>query len=201
MKTIIRAFIAIPLSPLIQTNLAEFIHRYGLDSRSSGFKAVKPAQIHITLKFFREIPLAQIEPVSRKLQQNLAGLNPFRIHVHGLGAFPAWQPHPRVIWVGLDPLESIQSLFEKIDAATVSLGFPSETRQFSPHLTLARAMNSSSQSTREGLIQRLASLSQEPDFGNMTVDRVNFYQSELFPEGPKYTLLSSHVFSGTTDLC
>jgi len=137
MKTILRAFIAIPLSPLIQTNLAEFIHHYGLDSRSSGFKAVKPAQIHITLKFFREIPLAQIEPVSSKLQQNLAGLNPFRIHVHGLGAFPAWQPHPRVIWVGLDPLESIKSLFDKIDAATVSLGFPSETRRFSPHLTLA----------------------------------------------------------------
>ena len=201
MKTIIRAFIAIPLSPSIQNNLTEFIHRYGLDSRSSGFKAVKPAQIHITLKFFSEIPLAQIKPVSEFLQQTTHGTNPFRLHIHGLGAFPAWHPHPRVIWVGLDPLNSIQALFEKIDTGTASLGFPSEKRPFSPHLTLARALNESSRATREDLTKRLALLTQEADFGEMYVDRVNFYQSELFPEGPKYTLLSSHVLSATTDLC
>jgi 2'-5' RNA ligase len=193
MSTLIRSFIAIPLPPQILTNLVAFTRQQGLHARESGFKPVKAENMHLSLKFLGEIDQNQVREVSQALTQITASLDPFRAAVRGIGAFPNWSNRVRVIWVGVEPVEPIRSVYRLIDEATVKIGVPSEDRAFSPHLTLARI----SFMTRESELafKRLKSISPEPEFGEFMADKVVFYRSTLLPQGPVYNLISSHPFS------
>jgi 2'-5' RNA ligase len=196
MANLIRSFIAIPLTPEIHHNLAGFDKLYGLDSRASGLRPVKPANIHLTLKFLGEIERSQVDILKNCLDQVTENIVPFTASVRGLGAFPNWRNRPRVIWVGVVPAIPIQEIFKRVDAATAQVGFPSEARAFSPHLTLARVSSSYSTQPLDNLLHKLMTLTPEPDFGSLVVDKLILFKSVLFSEGPVYFILSSHPFSG-----
>ncbi len=193
MEKLIRSFIAIPLTTQIHQNLADFSHQHGLDNRTYGLKPVKPVNIHLTLKFLGEIEESQIVEISTTLDEVASGLQPFKASIHGIGAFPAWNRNPRVIWVGAGPVEPLQKVYNRVESATDQLGFPPEKRGFSPHLTLARINAQTDQST--GLFTRLSRLSPETFFGEMMVDHLVLFKSVLLPQGPVYTALSSHMFT------
>ena len=193
MSNLMRAFIAIPLNREIHQHLSVFCRDNGLNSREHGFRAVKPENIHLTMKFLGEIDQSQAEKIGFALTQLSSGSTPFTASLKGIGAFPGWNNHPRVIWVGVEPLEPIRHLFQGIDHTLVRLGIPGDRKPFSPHLTLARI--SFVDHGSEQTIRRLQNPSHEPEFGSFSVDRVNLYRSVLQPGGPVYSILSSHPFS------
>lgn len=136
-----RAFIAIPLPEAVLSELAQWQEslRSALDSSPKGasiVKWVRPEGIHLTLKFLGEINAAKVE-------QAVTALTPLRnfpdltLEVKGLGCFPNCE-RPRVLWAGVIAPGALRRFAATIEAALSGLGFPSEKRSFSPHLTLAR---------------------------------------------------------------
>ena len=62
---------------------------------------------------------------------------PVDLDFRGLGFFPN-EFHPRVIWCGVKGSSNLATMAASVDAALQPLGFSPESREFSPHLTLAR---------------------------------------------------------------
>lgn len=199
MKTLIRSFIAIPLPVEIQSKLEEFTRTTNVTQRN-GFRPVKSCNIHLTLKFLGDATPEQIQSVRAYLEDIVQVQNPFCITFEGIGAFPNWY-QPRVIWVGIQAPSVLERLFNIIDQSTVKLGFPSEGRKFSPHLTLARVNSSMADPQFSRVIQTLKSLAPEPKFGEMTASHIHLYKSDLQPGGPVYSVLSNHPFQGTEVVC
>ena len=101
------------------------------------------SNLHITTKFIGEFPEERLGELAAALQAR-PKTGPIPIRVEGLGWFP--NPHaPRVFWAGVRSIplpdgrgSEIADLGQKTDQATAALGVPPETREFHPHLTLAR---------------------------------------------------------------
>jgi len=192
----IRSFIAIPLTIEIHRNLEACIQAYGLNNRESGFRPVKPENIHLTLKFLGDVEPVRIPVISNQLEKVAKTFSPIKVSVRGLGAFPGWKKHPRVLWVGIQPLQQIQSIFHAVDRITTALGFPPENKPFSPHLTLARVNQQSNNPRFDETIDRMMNIEPEPVFGEMIANEIILYKSLLQPTGPVYTVLSRYAFIG-----
>lgn len=91
--------------------------------------------LHITTKFIGSWPEAQLEELEAVLS-SLPAREPFDIELRGLGWFPNARS-PRTFWVGVHG-EALRQLARDIEEHLEQLGIPPETREFSPHLTLAR---------------------------------------------------------------
>lgn len=180
MKTA-RTFIAVGLqaSPALKRVL-ERLHDMG-----KAVRAVDPGSLHLTLKFLGDTPLETIPDIARVVERCAAAEESFTAHLTGLGAFPH-ADRPSVIWAGMTGAEPVARLAEALEEEVAALGFPKEGRRFHPHVTLARIKFKPSPELRALLAEHQAT-----EFGSLPVQRVSLYQSELGPEGPRYTVLAS----------
>lgn len=93
---------------------------------------------HLTLKFLDEISLKQKQQIDGAMEKMCAAVNPFSLSLSGLGIFPG-RDAVRVLWLGLTgDVEELQALYEGINKQLMPLGFPSEKRGYSPHITLGQ---------------------------------------------------------------
>jgi 2'-5' RNA ligase len=100
-----------------------------------GVKRVQPQSIHLTLHFLGDVPEAAISPLCAALDEVRSA--PFTLNLGPPGRFPARGP-ARVLWAGLSPSPALVSLHEACGRAIRSVGLSTESRPFTPHLTLAR---------------------------------------------------------------
>jgi 2'-5' RNA ligase len=110
--------------------------------------------LHVTTKFIGEWPAERLEEIKTTLSAVTAAVTaptPIEIAIRGLGWFP--NPHrPRVFWAGVHGGEELRALAAATDQAVAGLGVPGETREFRPHLTLARVKDGTSlESVRRGV--------------------------------------------------
>ncbi len=192
MPQMIRAFIAIPLDPAIRANLAAFITRYRL-SRETGFRPVKADIIHLTLKFLGDTTREQLQQILSGLDQIIHTSPAFPLAVENVGAFPNWE-RARVVWAGVKSPVALQTLYARIDQHTEELGFPSEGKRFTPHLTLARLTTTPPETAAVPIVNRLRTITPAPVFGEMQAREVILFQSTLTPQGPIHTPVSRHAF-------
>jgi len=93
---------------------------------------------HLTLKFLGSTPADMLDAVTATCAMVAAGQAPARLGLTELGAFPS-KTRIRVLWVGIDdPGGVLARLAGDLDRAFEPLGFASEGRAYTPHLTLAR---------------------------------------------------------------
>jgi 2'-5' RNA ligase len=181
----IRAFIAIALPPSLQLEIEQV--QQVLQPQTSSWRWVKPANVHLTLKFLGDISPEAVASITQAMAQVGEGQPVFPLLVRGLGCFPHLA-RPRVLWMGLeDPQRGLASLHERLESALASLGFPAEQRPFRPHLTLARARQGIDRHAFSPLLQAYS----ERQFGEITVERIHLFQSRLHREGAVYTILQS----------
>lgn len=181
----IRAFIAIELPPDIQTGLNRVLKQ--LAPATKAVRWVPAANIHLTLKFLGDTPVDKVEQLKNAIKIEALQHEPFEIQAGTLGAFPSPR-RPRVVWIGVQAPNELSELAEGIETATIPLGFPSEGRPFSPHLTLGRV----SQHAAQDEINKLADLllkTQVGSLGTAKVTGVHFFRSDLRPGGAVYTSL------------
>jgi len=191
-NNLIRCFVAISLPQEILDQIGLYLQE--LKEISPRVRWVKPTAIHITLKFLAE----QSQKVVNSVEKELTGLGeicpPFDLSVVGAGCFPN-RNRPRVFWLGLehDTKNSLFKLHEWIDKHLEPLGFEREKRRFSPHLTLGRVKEPSD---HQNIFDHFAKY--PFPISKFTVQEVVFMQSELRPEGARYTpirtfsLIKSH---------
>ncbi len=147
-----------------------------------------PENLHITTKFIGEWPEPRLDELKSALSR-LPARDPIPVHIRKVGFFP--NPHaPRVFWCGIEA-PGLEALAAATDRATGTLGVPTESRPFSPHLTLARIKEKLDLQPLRESIAALPSL----DFGLFVCDRFFLYQSRPGPKGSVYTKLAECKFS------
>ena len=186
---LIRAFIAVELPSGLKNELAELETQLKKASPPV-VKWVDPNSIHVTLKFLGEVSEDSIEELMLAIEEAAQGILPFQFEVRGVGAFPNLE-RPQVLWTGVKgELEKIAQLQKRIESNTEQLGFPRESRVFSPHLTMGRVRDEAGPNER----RRLGKLLADTTFTalhNIDVDAVNLMKSQLTPGGAIYSCIGS----------
>jgi len=176
----IRSFIAIPLNAEILSRIEKT--QKELRTLPADVKWVNPTSIHLTLKFLGNVEEGNVEDIARGIQNMVKGVKPWSAVVRNMGAFPSLK-NPRVVWIGIeDQGGQLVRLQNQIEQQMSKLGFEEEKRAFSPHLTLGRVR---SPKGKHELVNYLLD-ERERVFGEINVDRVILFKSELRPSGAVY---------------
>jgi 2'-5' RNA ligase len=184
--SLLRAFIAIEVPIEIKKAIAAQSNDLQKHAGRS-VRWVTPENLHLTLKFLGEISPASVELLCQTLQAECSQHHPFEITVSGLGCFPN-SHRPRILWIGLDVPPELNRLQHKLDTATTRLGYASEDKPFSPHLTLGRVREQATSAELQNLHSALETL-QVGKLGTFTAQSLHLFKSDLKPAGAIYTSL------------
>lgn len=195
--TLLRAFIALEIPASIQDAIQQQTAALRRSADSSVVRWVPSNNLHLTLKFLGDVSTSNLQFVTQMLTRETSQHPSFQMEISGLGAFPNSR-RPRVIWVGLRVPEVLSALARSLEAASARLGYPSEERPFSPHLTIGRVKQTV---TSDGLQRIRAALesTQVGVIGRTEVNAVHLIKSDLKPTGSVYTRLFSAPLSSSTN--
>lgn len=144
-------------------------------------RPVAPAQMHLTLHFIGQ---ADPEPIAQALRATAGA--PFSLTLDRLGAFGG----PRrggILWVGMEDTPDLSQLHQRTGQTLEEFGLELESRNFTPHITLARCRRGTPRSAFDDfLAQPLPALPAFP------VSEFVLYSSRPTPEGSIYTPESSY---------
>ncbi len=187
-----RAFIAVDLDASIRKALGRSQDQ--LRALAPNLKYVTPSAIHLTLKFLGDIDPRALPEISTTLNEITADTEPFEFTARRLGHFADRSGRIRVVWAGIEETEgTLARLQERIDAAMIAIGFPPDSRPFSPHLTLARARRPMALPAIVQYIQQHG----DTCFGDQYVEEIIVYESTLTRDGPVYNAVSTCSITST----
>jgi 2'-5' RNA ligase len=178
----VRLFVALDFPDAVRHTLRELIAR--LKPACHGAKWVRPEAMHITLKFIGEVDANKLEPIRAALV-SVHSTEPVDVQFHGLGFFPN-ECRPRVLWCGMEASPNLAELATAVERALVPLGIPAESRDFVPHLTLARFNSEGGARVDLDALVRAAGGLKSYDFGRTRETVFHLIESVLKPEGAEY---------------
>jgi 2'-5' RNA ligase len=194
----IRAFLAVELPEVLLSRLAQV--QQDLQARLSRnliknvrLSWVRPAAIHLTIKFLGDMDEAVIELLRVAIMRAMEGHRTIQIPLERLGVFPRPQ-QPRVLWIGPseswdqgDDAKRLTALHQAVEECCHSLGFAPEGRPLSPHLTLARIREGEREFGQQ--LVRSGVMDNPIESGAFAVTSIVLMKSDLRPTGPVYTKL------------
>jgi 2'-5' RNA ligase len=187
----VRLFVALDLPQAVRQDFRELIARLKKDC--PGARWVRPEGIHVTLKFIGNTD-------EKNFNSICAALAPIRseqsveMEFRGLGFFPN-ERRPRVLWCGVEASASLASLAADIGRALEPLGMPRESREFVPHLTLARLQPGKDSPKDVQNLVRAAHEVEKRSFGSARAMEFYLFESILKPTGAEYKRLQAFVFA------
>lgn len=128
----IRLFVGLSLPEALRLRLA------GLAGGVPGARWVAPENLHLTLKFIGEVENGVADDIDLALSA-VAG-SPFELKVSGVGFFGP-PGKARILWAGTEPNTVLDRLQGKVETSLARIGIARQTRNFAPHITLARLKN------------------------------------------------------------
>ncbi len=194
----IRAFLAVELSEklrqqisLVQQDLQSRFDRES--SKAIRITWVQPSSIHLTMRFLGDMDEQLVDPMREAIATVRRSHPTIEIPIDRLQAFPNLR-QPRVLWIGpseqwfkSDAANQLTALHRGIESCCRSLGFVTEDKPFTPHLTVARIKAGDREVgqrlAQSGLCDRALSV------GVITVGPLVLMKSKLHPTGPVYTKL------------
>lgn len=183
-----RLFVALDLPDQVRHAITDLIAKLQPKSRTARW--IKPENLHITLKFIGHIGNEKLSPIQTALS-SIHTTQPVELHFRGMGFFPN-EHHPRAFWCGIAASPNLAELAANIDGALMPHGIETETRPFTPHLTLARFK--SDEGIRE--VVQAATDMKSTDFGAATETNFHLYESLLKSTGAQYNRVASFSFVG-----
>jgi 2'-5' RNA ligase len=183
-----RLFVAIDIPDAVREALA----RLGRELRALCPEArwVRIEGAHVTLKFIGETTSERAEQICAALRLARASA-PIHLIFSGLGFFPSPR-RPRVLWAGVSGNEPLRELAVSVETQLEPLGISRETREFSPHITLARLDSTKKLEALQSAVEKMGT----PEFGHHSVREFRLYQSVLKRGGAEYTCLATYPISG-----
>jgi len=188
----VRLFVALEIPTAVRGNLASLIEELrAADAAATKNKArwVRAENLHVTLKFIGNVDAGKLEAIRVVLGEVSAG-GDVELRFRGVGFFPN-EKRPRVLWAGIAASPNLAPLAAEIDARLEKLGIARETREYAPHLTLARF-------DPPGISEKLRAAAQENaarEFGAVRAGEFHLFESKTRPTGAEYTRLSSFSFA------
>jgi RNA 2',3'-cyclic 3'-phosphodiesterase len=169
-----RLFVAIDLPDSTRQLLA------GLDPHIRGVRWTDPAQMHLTLGFFSDVP----EETEHKLRERVSEIEfgQFFLPITSVGMFLA-KGAPKIIWIGVGKAHPhLFQIHKRVQEAALTAGLEPELRPWHPHITIARCRDVAAQSLRNFL-----KVNADFDVGMIRVEEFHLYSSRLTPTGPIHT--------------
>ena len=125
----IRTFAAIPLAAEVAAQIGDLQRQ--LQQLLPEVRWTRPQTLHLTLRFFGDLPEESLETVG-EIMLSIGRLHaPFCLDLGGVGAFPG--PHrARVFWLGVRNPGPLQTLHHELERQLPLLGIPRESRPFAP---------------------------------------------------------------------
>jgi 2'-5' RNA ligase len=167
--SLLRAFIAVEIPLEIRESVCKAIAplQKGLGSM---VRWVPMENMHLTLKFLGDVSPANVEMLSEMLRAEADLFHCFDLRLNGLA--------------------TLDGLQRGMESASRRLGYESEERGFSPHLTIGRVKQTAT-ATEQQSIRRALEKTRIDSLGTARVDSVHLYKSDLKPTGSVYTRLFS----------
>lgn len=187
-----RLFVALEIPASVRESLATLIEQLReIASRVSDRRPrwVRAENLHVTLKFIGEVAPEKLDGIRSALSPLRSDL-PVGMTFRGLGFFPD-EKRPKVFWAGIAASRNLAALAADIDGALSARGIPRETREFAPHLTLARFEPPGLHESLREAIQA----AQSSEFGAFQTREFHLIESKTKPTGAEYTVLQSFTFA------
>lgn len=182
-----RLFVAIDIPQAVRDALGELMARLRTESREA--KWVRPEGMHVTLKFIGEVKPEKVDAIRAALRDVHSG-EAVDLSFRALGFFPH-ERRPRVLWCGIAASPNLAKLAADVDAALKPLDIPAESREFVPHLTLARfSVDRGGPGDTDKLV-RAADEMKSYEFGSTRETEFHLIHSQLHPSGAQYARLES----------
>jgi 2'-5' RNA ligase len=179
----IRTFFAVDTPPHIKVKMTEV--QMILKESGADVKWESAEKFHITMKFLGDVFENVLAEATKKLTDELRSNKSFTVTYRGLGCFPNLKD-PRVVWIGCEnPDGELSKIKDRIEAVTIPYGYPSERREFSPHITLGRVKG------HRGVKDMIDKLKGTQFTTEPTIcDEILVMKSDLRPTGSVYTILN-----------
>lgn len=178
-----RLFAAVPLA---EPARGEVVRLLGvLRTQDWPVRWVSDELVHITLKFFGDVPEERLDVIAEALRLATAGAEAMMLRLSSLGAFPTAR-RPRVLWAGIEPHPAFTALRERIESGSDAIGFAREGVPFEPHVTLGR-VREGQRLPPHGLETPAVAVSPQ----TFLADELALYESILTPRGPHYKARAS----------
>ncbi len=169
-----RLFVAVPVADKVKEKINQLLQE--LAHSGADLKLVAAENLHFTLKFLGDVEENKIPEIIEKL--SLIKHKPFSISLHGVGVFPSLE-RINTVWVTAKSLELV--LLTK--RANQLLDYiRREEREEVPHLTVARVKSGRNKERLKEIVEK----NKLTAFGEMLVDKIVLFESELRKEGPKH---------------
>ena len=187
-----RLFVALEIPTEVRDGFGALITELrAADSSFSKNRArwVRPENLHVTLKFIGHVDAGKLDAIQAALAEVRVDRQ-IELRFRGLGFFPNGK-RPRVFWAGIEASPNLAPLAAEIEARLAKVGISGETREFAPHLTLARF-------DPPGISDGLSAIAQENvarEFGAVRTGEFHLFESKTKSSGAEYTRLASFSFT------
>ncbi len=179
-----RLFIAAKIP--IEDNFKQLLDIIKFHLKKEIIKWVELENLHITFQFLGDTDEELIPEITSSLNKLQLQVKSFKYHLEGLGIFNNMN-NPRVLWIGIKPVEDLIVLKELIDRNLIDLDFKFKNEHdFKPHLTIGRIKKIRNFNKLKNTLH----FNQDILFQEVTVNQVDLFESTLTPDGPIYTSLS-----------
>jgi 2'-5' RNA ligase len=191
-----RLFAAVEIPDALRERLATATADLLVDLRTA--RRVGAENLHVTVRFFGEVEESGVDAVGAAMQEAASAVVAVTAEARGFCAFPSVH-RPRILWAGLaDPARAVLRLESEVTRRVGPLGIPNEDHPFTPHVTVARLRDERGWSNRRKRAGALRLDDESPSFGALPIERLTLFQSELTPDGPRYTALARFPLQPTS---
>ncbi|MEK6875751.1 MAG: RNA 2',3'-cyclic phosphodiesterase [Nanoarchaeota archaeon] len=178
-----RCFIAIELPEHVK---ARIFHEFEIIKNSGVVigNFVEKNNLHLTLKFLGDVNEEQILQIKEKLSVIGSKFSAFEAETGEFGFFPS-EEYIRVLWSEVrDKNNEIRNLNENIESSLNEIGFASENKEFTSHITTARIKLIKNKSIFFEKIKKIKKIKEK-----FKIKEFVLIKSELTRQGPVYKIL------------
>lgn len=138
-------------------------------------------QLHITLSFLGDVDTDRIPKICSELKLAFKDVGSFHLSVKGLGAFPN-ERHARIIWMGIEDGDVLASCAKIVERTLKRIGIRYDRKEFTPHITIARAKDAVN-------ISRIIDDHRDDEFLSFDCSSINVMKSILKPTGAEHSVI------------
>ena len=177
-----RIFIAIELPSHIHDDLTTSIQLIN-SKKIDSLRTIKQGSAHITIKFLGEIKIVDIPLLTNLIRDHVVGMNEFKASINNFKLHPN-SSDPRFAYFDVGRSPQLTELNLSVGEACKIFGAKPDTRNWFPHITIARIQRTKSRSERRLVGEHLTGI---PDFRKtLLVSNFSIMSSHLSQSGPNY---------------
>lgn len=183
-EKLIRTFLCFPVPGEVRSKKNMLYST--LEGSPAQINWVKNDYLHLTLKFIGYTTESYIPKIIDTLKKITINYKPFQLVINSTGCFPK-KERPRTLFLGVEGrLNILMDLVQNIENELEKINIPKDRNDFFPHITLARIKYPQTHTPDIDLF-----LKSSYDPIDLSLDRVQFFASELLPSGAIHTLLKT----------